>query len=131
MGSPEPRAIPPGVSHLAGEVLHSASELEVALLARTLPDRVWTPAAVRESLRMSYAQAHDTLARLAAIGVVEGTGSGGYRYAPSPELSEALDALATLYRSHRQAVLRLVFSRSKGQVSYFPPVGQRRPREDG
>ena len=121
-GPLDERAIPPGVRHLAGEVFHNVSELEVALLARRWPLRVWDAGTVSRSLKIGSRQAAETLDRLVAVGLLEGVSSGSYRYRPvTPERSQALDALSQLYQSHRQTVLRLLFSRSKGAVSYFPP----------
>lgn len=121
-GIGEDRVIPPAVQHLAGEVFHNVSELEVALLARRWPLRVWDAVTVSRSLRIGDGQAEASLRRLASLGLLEPVGKETYRYHPdSTETSKALDALSNLYRSHRHAVLRLIFSRSKGAVSYFPP----------
>lgn len=120
----EQRVIPPAVRAMAGEVLHNVSELEVLLLARRWPMHLWNAGAVSRSLKIGHGQAGDSLARLATIGLLQ-RHDGGYRFHPaSPETLQTLDSLAGFYRSHRQAVLRLVFSRSKGAVSYFPPEEQ-------
>jgi hypothetical protein len=119
------------VSRLAEEVLLTASEVEVLLLARKSPDKAWDAAAVRRRLRIGQAQAQETLARLASIGLLEKTGHGRYRYGPSTsKLSDTVDALAEVYGSHRLAILLLVFSRPKGPISDFPPAGSD-PRSDG
>lgn len=121
-GASQEGAIPPAVEHLAGEVLHSVSELEVALLARRSPLRAWDAASVSRSLRIGHEQADESLRRLASLRMLEHVGDETYRFHPdSTEKSKALDTLSDLYRSHRHAVLRLIFSRSKGAVSYFPP----------
>lgn len=116
------RAIPPAVQHLAGEAFHNVSDLEVALLARRWPLRVWDARTVSRSLRIGYGQADESLRRLTALGMLEQPDQGTYRFHPeTTETAKALEALANLYRSHRHAVLRLIFSRPKGAVSYFPP----------
>lgn len=113
--------IPAPARHLATEVLHNASELEVALLTREAPERSWDPASVQGSLLIASGQATESLERLAGIGLLRRTGAGQYRYGPrTSELSDGLDGLARFYRSHRYAVLQLLFSRCKGRVSYFP-----------
>jgi hypothetical protein len=128
-GPAEKAAIPLAVRQLAGEVLHNVSELEAALLARRWPLHLWSARTVSRSLKIGQGQAEDALNRLVSVGLLDEVAPDSYRYcAATPETSKALDALSALYHSHRQTVLRLLFSRSKGAVSYFPPDGRPRPK---
>lgn len=129
LGPGEHGAIPMAVRHLAGEVLHNVSELEAVLLARRWPLHLWNAGSVSRSLKIGHGQAEDALNRLVAVGLLDAVGSESYRYrAATPETSKALEALSALYHSHRQTVLRLLFARSKGAVSYFPPDPKPRGR---
>ena len=117
--------IPLAVRRLTGEVLHNVSELEVVLLARRWPLRIWNAGSVSRSLKIGHVQAEDALNRLVAVGLLDEVEPHSYRFRPAtPETSMALEALSGLYHSHRQTVLGLLFSRSKGAVSYFPPKGK-------
>jgi hypothetical protein len=114
--------IPNPVRHLAGEVLHNVSELEAVLLARRWPQHIWNAGAVSRSLKIGHGQAADALTRLATVGLINEIGPDSYRYHPAtPETSRTLDDLSALYHSRRQTVLRLLFARAKGAVTYFPP----------
>ena len=121
LGTGETEAIPLGMRRLASEVLHNVSELEAALLARRWPVHVWNAGNVSRRLKIGHAQAEGALSRLVTVGLLDEVGPGNYRYRPATEASRALDALSSLYHSHRQTVLRLLFSRAKGAVSYYPP----------
>jgi hypothetical protein len=115
-------AIPGAVRHLAGDVLHNVSELEAVLLARRWPLRIWNAGSVSRSLKIGHGQAQDALNRLVAVGLLDKVGPDSYQFRPAtPETSRTLEALSALYHSHRQTVLGLLFARSKGAVSYFPP----------
>ena len=118
--------IPLAVRHLAGEVLHNVSELEAVLLARRWPLHIWNAGNVSRSLKIGRGQAADALNRLVAVGLLEEVEPDGYRFRPATaDTSKALEALSGFYHSHRQTVLGLLFSRSKGAVSYVPP--ERKP----
>jgi hypothetical protein len=96
----------------------SVGVLDLLLLLRGDPDRVWTRDAVRAELACPSGWAERELERLRRAGLAE-AGEGGYRYAPSTARERAaIDSVARAWRRDRAAVTRLIFEprRSHTQV---------------
>ena len=94
----------------------SVGVLDLLLLLRGEPDRIWTRDAVREELACPPGWAERELERLRNDGLAAAH-NGGYRYAPSSSRQRAaVDSLARAWRRDRAAVTRLVFAPRRGRV---------------
>jgi hypothetical protein len=88
----------------------SVGVLDLLLLLRGEPDRVWTRDAVREALACPPGWAERELERMRHKGFAA-PDAGGYRYAPSnARLRAAVDSLARAWKRDRAAVTRLIFA---------------------
>lgn len=107
-------AFPEDVRRFILDHIHSVEELEVLLLVRAEPARLWDAEAIRQALYTSAASASRRLADMEAAGFVvpvEGQ-PGAYRYRPGPaEREDLLARLADVYRERRVAVISLIYSK--------------------
>lgn len=93
--------------------IDSVEQLEVLLLTRNDPSKIWTAADVSRELRSSTASAATRLTKLCALKLlVKDSGTTeGYRYEPSsPELADRVTALAAAYLVRRVTIIDLIFS---------------------
>jgi hypothetical protein len=115
-------AFPEDVRRFILDHVHSVEELEVLLLVRAEPGRVWDAEAIRQALYTSAASAARRLTDLEAAGIVapaEGR-RGQYRYRPGPPEREALLArLADVYKERRVAVISLIHSKPADPLQAF------------
>ncbi len=94
----------------------SVGALELLLLVRGQPDRVWTRDAVREELACPPAWAERELERLRHGGLVRRE-ADGYRFAPSSARQRAaVDSVARACERDRAAVTRLIFAPRRSRV---------------
>lgn len=103
--------IPQIVQRFVRKNIASVEAIEVLLLLRADPQRVWTPLQVSKEL---YSQPEaaairlDDLARRRLLLATE----DGYRYHPATrELADAVQALADTYARRRVRLISFVFSR--------------------
>jgi hypothetical protein len=96
--------------------LDSAGLLDLLLLLRGAPDRVWTTAAICAELQCPPGWPDQQLERLRAAGLAARAGDG-HRYAPaSPRLAAAVDSLAGAWRRDRARVTRLILAPHRHSV---------------
>ena len=94
----------------------SVGVLDLLLLLRGEPDRVWTRDAVRDALVCPPGWAQRELERLRHGGLAR-SDEGGYRYAPSSARHRAaVESVARACKRDRAAVTRLIFAPRRGRV---------------
>jgi len=108
----------------------SVEKLEVLLLVRSQPDRDWTADQIAAELRTDPRSARLRLDDLRGSGLVA-AGEAGARYLPrTPALARAVEATASAYRTHRVAVVTLIFSRPTERIRSFADAFRLRKEED-
>ncbi|HJQ99260.1 MAG TPA: hypothetical protein VJ826_13185 [Candidatus Polarisedimenticolaceae bacterium] len=121
--------ISPAVRQLIAEGIDSIAELEGVLLLREHRDRDWTAEDAGARLYVSVAVASHVLSVLAARGFLAES-AGRYRYAPeTPDIEEAVSALAVCYPKNLIAVTQLVHAKPAQSVRQFARAF--RLRKDG
>jgi hypothetical protein len=99
--------------------IKSAWSLELLLLLYRDPQLWWTGEALVRELRGSEHLVNESVAALAAAGVVE-LGETGTRYGPqSSELGTLVTALVELYGQKPLAVLRAIFTSPSEKIRSF------------
>jgi len=99
--------------------IKSAWSLELLLLLYRDPQLWWTGEALVRELRGSEHLVNESVAALAAAGVVE-LGETGVRYGPqSSELGTLVTALVELYGQKPLAVLRAIFASPSEKIRSF------------
>jgi hypothetical protein len=102
--------------------IHSVEQLEVLLLLRREPTRVWNGDAVARELRIDPASATTRLDDLARQGLAAAAADHqqGFSFSAStPELSRAVDAIARDYAERRVSVISAIFSRPTDALQSF------------
>jgi hypothetical protein len=95
---------------LIGAHVDSVGVLDLLLLLRAEPDRVWTRDAVGEALACPLGWAERELERL-RLGGLARRDAGGFRYATSSARQRAaVDSVARAWKRDRGAVTRLIFA---------------------
>lgn len=103
-------ALTPDQTALLRKHVPSVWTLELLLLLRNQPDRLWTGPQLVQELRASSRLVSDNLARLERAGLAAPHGSQ-WRWAPaSPVLSDFCDALEAAYRERPVAIINLIVS---------------------
>jgi hypothetical protein len=94
------------------ERIESFDDLEVLLLLRRQPDRIWSPQAVAERLQIGSSAATaalENLCRQSLLNVKVGSESMLFGYAPAKdELARQVDSLMRVLDQSRLQILRLV-----------------------
>lgn len=109
--------------------IKSAWSLELLLLLQRDPRRAWPVAAIVRELRASEPSVRESVATLAAAGLVESDGSEVH-YAPSSnEMDELVMALVALYAQKPIMVLRTIFTSPSEKIRSFADAF--RFRKDG
>jgi hypothetical protein len=125
--------VPPDVRRFIVEHIHSVAQLEVLLLLQRDPEVAWTAEEVGREMRYPAGWAATQLVdycRERLVAEIPGEVSR-YRYAPSPRLAGAVEALADLYPRRRTTVTQLIFSRGEDDVRLFSDAFRiRRPEEE-
>ena len=119
-----PKGIPEAARNLIAEHIESVAQLEVLLLLRGSPERVWAGAEVARELRTSAELADASLGRLSRAGLVrveiDAEGRPGFQFAPSTRrLAAAAEELASAYSTHKTAVITLIFSGPDDSIQDF------------
>lgn len=105
--------------------IDSVEQLEVLLLLRRHPDRVWNAEAVSRELRSASDSVVMRLQGLRSAGLLvsvssESDGSDSFRYAPvRSELAELVDRLADAYASLRFTVINTIFEHPIEKIRSF------------
>ncbi len=89
----------------------SVEQIEVLLILRANPDRVWNVEEMSSILRSSAQSIRTRLDSLTARKLAEQVPPGGFRYAASGRLNDMVEMLAAEYASRRFSVIELVFTR--------------------
>jgi hypothetical protein len=141
---PEPPGVPPEVASFLADNIDSVLELELLLLLRAEPARLWSAADLAQELKIDPAFAAAQLekfrqrkllsaaaaaaAAAAADPAEPGVEAAGrtdqtipaYRYAPeSPALDAIVAAVAATYASHRVTMIGLIFSKPTSTLKTF------------
>ena len=105
---------------IAGHV-HSVIRLEVLLLLKEDPEKVWNTAAVARKLNLTSLSAKAHLRALLSQGMLMLVdGDEGYRYQPSSEeLKQMVGQLSNAYAKQRIAVLTMIFANPVDKVRLF------------
>lgn len=100
--------------------IQSMWHVELLLLLRRHPGRVWTAGELNRELRASDLIVTEGLQALQAAGFVCVETGGTYRYAPlSGDLDRLVGDLDTLYRAKPSLLRRAVLSRPDNKVQTF------------
>lgn len=114
--------IPQDVREFVRECIDSVARLEVLLLARSEPQRVWTAEELSAKLYTSVESAAAHIAFLHSKEILMRTDppEACYRYQPaSPVTEELIARLADLYRERRVSVVTLIYSEPNANVRTF------------
>jgi DNA-binding IclR family transcriptional regulator len=128
-----PEAIPNAVHLLLQEHIQSIAQMELLLRLREQPE---TAESVPELAQKLYAPENMTLSLLEGLrasGLVARSEEPQprYRYAPSsPELGQAVDQLADLYRQRRVTIINLIYASPLKNVKDFADAFRLRKPED-
>lgn len=118
------KGIPESARRLIAAHIESVAQLEILLLLRESPERLWSAADVARELRSSTELAEASLGRLSRAGLaaVE-VGEGGtpcFRFAPSaPGSAAAVEQVASAYATHKTALIALIFSGPRDSIRGF------------
>lgn len=128
------QGIPDAARALISEHIESVAQLDVLLLLRTAPGRLWDAADVGKELRTSAELAEAVLARLSRGGLVaveiDPQGHPCFRFAPaSSRLRASVDQLAGAYATHKTAVIALIFSGPTDSIQGFADAFRMRGEE--
>jgi hypothetical protein len=121
------RAVPSGgvskeisepVRRFIAQHIHSAGQLEVLLLLRTVPDRDWSVDEVARAQVSGRRMAEQLLEDLRHIGLItRDQAEGRYTYAPPSGVDAVIDDLAEAYATRRVSVVALIFSKPSTAVT--------------
>jgi hypothetical protein len=112
------RDLPDELDQFIKRYVENVGHLEVLLLLRRAPGRVWRPVEVTRELRSKQHSVDRWLALLVEQGLILREG-GGYRYSPSSELQRAVDLLAQVYESRPALVIEKIHSKPNPQLLDF------------
>lgn len=97
----------------------SVAELEVLLLLRNSPDKLWAAADVSKALRAATDVSGEQLALLRNRRFLR-QDEGGFGYSPAtPELQHLVDRLADIYKARHVSVITLIYSKPVDKVQTF------------
>ncbi|MFL6521012.1 MAG: hypothetical protein ACJ8NS_12380 [Chthoniobacterales bacterium] len=115
-------ALSDSVKQFLGRYIHSLEQLELLLLLRGQPDRLWTVTQVYEVIRSSQASLRKGLECFTNEGFFcaeKGT-LPAFRYSPqNEELREAVEQIAASYRLSRVRVIEAIFAPQIDPVQKF------------
>ena len=114
--------LPEPVKRFLSRYIHSLEQLELLLLLRAHPARLWTVVQVYEVIRSSQASLQKGLESFAREGFFaeEKESVPGFRYAPrDDELREAVEQVAASYQLSRVRVIEAIFAPEIDPVQTF------------
>jgi hypothetical protein len=88
----------------------SIEQIEVLLILRAQPERVWTVDELSDTFRSSPKSIASRLEALREANFVTGNRDAGYRYSGTEYLRKMVDELHEAYITRRFSVIELVFS---------------------
>lgn len=113
------QGVAPAVAAFLREHIGSIELLEVLLLFQASPPgRTWSPDAVAAELRIQPRSVEQRCAALMRIGLLIPTGSE-YRYNGESPLAPTIEELAKAYRTHRVAIIEMIFSKPNDSSRLF------------
>lgn len=113
--------LPISVQRFLSKYIRSLEQLEVLLLLRNSPNRVWTSAEVYEVVRSSRASVEERLESFVQLGFL-GKDLGppsAFRYAPTDNLGAAVDETASAYQKWRVRVIEAIFTPAEDPAQRF------------
>jgi hypothetical protein len=113
--------LPADVRRLIEAAFESVAQLEV-LLCLHAGSRAWTPAELASHLKSQPDVVEANLSRLAAGGLVKAhvtEDAVSFAYAAGGARARTVDKLASLYKSHRVAVVEAIFSAPEDPLADF------------
>jgi hypothetical protein len=110
--------------------IRSVWALEILLLMKRQPERVWSKAALVQELRASTTLVQDNLGSLSAAGLIREE-QQGFVYGPaSCALAQSVDELEATYRQRPVSVVNLIVGASTDNVQGFADAFRFRRGED-
>ncbi len=111
--------LPDSVRGFLSRYIHSLEQLELLLVVRGQPDRLWTVAEVYEIIRSSQRSLAKGLESFVAEGFFS-EHNGFFRYAPrTEELRIAVEQIAAAYQFSRVRVIEAIFASEIDPVQKF------------
>jgi hypothetical protein len=114
--------LPDSIRQFLSRYIHSLEQLELLLLLRGQPDRLWTVPQVYEVIRSSQPSLQKRLETFADQGFfAEAKGSPpAFRYLPqNDELRTAVEQIAAIYQLSRVRVIEAIFTPQIDPVQTF------------
>lgn len=102
--------MPVSVAAFLRDHVNSVELLEVLLLLHRDAARTWTPQTIASELRIQPRSVEGRCAALARLGLIQAVG-GEVRFDPKAPLAGVVDGVAEAYRTHRVAIIELIFSK--------------------
>lgn len=112
------QTVPREASRFVAEYITSVAQLELLLLLRTDPARIWSAASLAGELRVDAAWAQAQLQAMGDAGLLKCASppTTGFQFGPArPEVEQALTAVAQAYLVNRVSVIELIYSKPSGE----------------
>lgn len=125
-------AVPEHVRAFVAQHIDSVEQLEVLLLVRDHAERRWSADQVAAELRIDPRSAAQRLEDLRDVGLLAGA-EPAFSYRPrTPALADQTAELASMYQTHRVAIIAVIFSRPSERIRSFADAFRiRRGENDG
>ena len=112
--------LPDDVKNFLQTSVPSVWTLEMLLLLRRAPDRMWSAEELIRELRASALVVAQACAALSLAGLAVEESSGRYRFQPArPELARMVDRLAALYAEFPYAVTQAILAAPSTKIRTF------------
>lgn len=120
---------PADVKEFIGKHIHSVAQLEVLLMLRSDPERIWTLDEITSGLYLQSQMVAHLLTDVVQRGLAV-QAPCGFRYQPANEADRRLiDLLAHVYQERRVAVITEIFSKPIDFVKAFADAFRLRKEE--
>jgi hypothetical protein len=123
-----PSEIPTDVRQFLAEHVDSVALLDVLLLLRAAPEKLWTPADVGRALVTGDAPAAMQLERLREHRLAVDV-DGAYRYAPPADQEATVDALAECFARRRHTIIGLIYGATERSAATLANAFRLRRRD--
>jgi hypothetical protein len=123
-----PSDIPVDVRQFLAEHIDSVAVLDVLLLLRAAPDKLWSAAEVGRALVTGEAPAATQLERLREHRLAVDV-DGRYRYAPPADHEATVDALAECFARRRHTVIGLIYGATERSAATLADAFRVRRRD--